>query len=202
MHAEQWNERYEGTELVWSAGPNQFVEAACRDLTPGRAIDLAAGEGRNAIWLAEQGWDATAVDFSDVAIDKAREIARRRGVDLTAEVADLDTYVPEPGGFDLVVVAYLHLPAERLDPMLRRAAAAVAPDGTFLLIGHDLSNLDGGHGGPQVPDVLTTPEQVLAALGDGFDVGTAEVAERHVVTDDGQRTALDTFVVARRRAVA
>ena len=198
MDVEQWNERYRSTDLVWSAGPNQFVEAACRDLTPGRSIDIAAGEGRNAIWLAEQGWDSTAVDFSDVAIDKARQIADRRGVSITTEVADLLEYSPEPGGYDLVVVAYLHLPAEQLDPILARAAAAVAPGGTFFLIGHDITNVADGYGGPPNPAVLNSPDQVLAALDDDFEVGVAEVAERHVDTDDGARIALDTHVVARR----
>jgi SAM-dependent methyltransferase len=138
-------------------GPNQFVADLVADLTPGRAIDLAAGEGRNAIWLAEQGWDATAVDFSEVAIGKAREIAERRGVAITTEVADLTAYEPSPGEYDLVVIAYLQIPAEQLDPVLARAAAAVAPGGTFLLVNHDRANLDGGYGGPQHPSVLTTP---------------------------------------------
>lgn len=200
MYVEKWNERYRSTELVWSAGPNQFVEAACRDLPPGRSIDLAAGEGRNAIWLAERGWDSTAVDFSDVAIDKAQQLAQRRGVTITAQVADLTEFVPEPDGYDLVVVAYLQLAAVELDPILARAAAAVGPGGTLFLIGHDLSNITDGYGGPQYPEVLTTPEQVLAALADEFVVITAEVAERHVATDEGERIALDTHVIARRPA--
>lgn len=198
MDAQTWNERYSQTELMWSAGPNTFVEELCRDLPPGRSIDLAAGEGRNAIWLAEQGWDSTAVDYSAVAIDKARQIAAKRGVSITAEVADLTEYEPTPGGYDLVLVAYLQLPSDQLDPILRRAAAAVAPVGTFLLVCHDRENLEHGYGGPPQPEVLTTPDQVLAALGDGFTVERAEVAERHVQTDDGERVALDTLVLARR----
>jgi len=198
MDAQTWNERYAATDLMWSAGPNMFVEELCRDLTPGRSIDLAAGEGRNAIWLAEQGWESTAVDYSDVAIDKARRIAERRGVTVTAEVADLTTYEPTVGGYDLVLVAYLQLPRQQLDPILRRAAAAVAPGGTFLLVCHDRENLEHGYGGPQHLDVLTSPDQVVAALGDGFTVERAEVAERHVQTDDGDRVALDTLVLARR----
>jgi SAM-dependent methyltransferase len=198
MDVRTWNDRYRDTELVWSSGPNQFVEAICRDLTPGRAIDLAAGEGRNAIWLAEQGWDATAIDFSDVAIDKVRRLAERRGVDVHTRVADLTGWTPDAGAYDLVLVAYLQLADEELTPILGRAAAAVAPGGTFLLISHDLSNLEGGYGGPQRPEVLTTPDQVVAALGDGFAVERSEVVERHVQTDDGERVALDTLVVARR----
>jgi len=198
MDATEWDERYRDSELVWSAGPNMFVEQCCRDLPVGRAIDLAAGEGRNAIWLAAIGWDATAVDYSAVAIDKARRIAERRGVVLNAEVADLATYEPTPGGYDLVVVAYLQLVDDELTPILRRAAAAVAPGGTLVLVSHDLSNLEHGHGGPQHPGVLTTPQQVVGAIGDTLVVERAEVAERRVPTDDGERTALDTLVVARR----
>lgn len=198
MYVEKWNERYRSTELVWSAGPNRFVEAGCRDLPPGRSIDLAAGEGRNAIWLAEQGWDSTAVDFAEVAVDKAQQLAMRRGVTITTEVADLNEYVPEPGGYDLVVMAYLHLPAEQLDPILVRAAAAVAPGGTFFLVGHDATNITDGYGGPQYPEVLTSTDQVIAALGDAFEIEVAEVANRHVATDDGEQIALDTHVIARR----
>lgn len=200
MYAEKWNERYRGTELVWSAGPNQFVESVCRDLPVGRSIDLAAGEGRNALWLAEQGWESTAVDFSDVAIDKARRAADQRGVSITTEVADLTGYTPEPDAYDLVLIAYLQLPADQLEPIVRRAGDAVAPGGTFLMVNHDLSNLSDGHGGPQQAEVLTTPEQIVAALGDRLEVRRAEVVEREVRTDDGPRTALDTLVVAVRPA--
>lgn len=200
MDAQTWNQRYSETELMWSAGPNAFVEQLCRDLPPGRSIDLAAGEGRNAIWLAERGWDSTAVDYSDVAIDKARQIAAKRGVTISTEVVDLNEYAPTPGGYDLVLVAYLQLPDEQLTPILRRAAAAVAPGGTFLAVCHDRENLEHGYGGPQHVEVLTSPEQIVAALGDGFTVERSEVAERHVRTDDGERVALDTLVLARRNA--
>ncbi len=200
MDADAWNQRYEASDLVWSAGPNQFVEAICRDIPPGRSIDLAAGEGRNAVWLAEQGWESTAVDYADVAVTKAKQIAERRGVSITAEVADLTEYVPTPAGYDLVLVAYLQLPDEQMTPILQRAAAAVAPGGRFVLVCHDASNLELGHGGPQSLAVLTTPEQVTAAIGDELTVERAEVAERHVDTDDGTKTALDTIVVAHRPA--
>jgi len=183
---------------VWSAGPNVFVEQVCRDLPTGRAIDLAAGEGRNAIWLAELGWDVAAVDFSDVAITKVQQLAERRGVSVDAQVGDLSSYEPTPAGFDLVLVAYLQLADAELTPILRRAADAVAPDGTFLLVAHDLDNLEHGYGGPPHPDVLTTPEQVVAAIGEVLTIDTAEVVDRHVATDGGERVARDTLVVARR----
>lgn len=198
MDAGAWDDRYRDTELVWSAGPNLFVERHCRDLPAGTAIDLAAGEGRNAIWLAERGWRVTAVDYSSIAVDKARQIADRRGVAISTVVADLTTYEPTPGGYGLVVIAYLQLVDDELAPILRRAVAAVQPGGKLVLVSHDLSNLESGYGGPQHPAVLTTPQQVVAAIGDGLTIELAEVAERHVQTDDGERTALDTVVVAGR----
>ena len=103
-------------------------------------------------------------------------------------------------GLVLVVLAYLQLVDDQLTPILWRAAAAVAPGGTLFLISHDLTNIERGYGGPQHPAVLTTPDQVVAAIGDELTVERAEVADRHVQTDDGPRTALDTLVIARRPA--
>src|SRR6476660_4887782 len=96
MDARQWDQRYADTELVWSVTPNQFVAAELADLPPGRAVDLAAGEGRNAIWLASRGWDVTAVDFSQVALDKGDRLAADdpRGLDVTWVRADATTWEP------------------------------------------------------------------------------------------------------------
>ena len=198
MEASDWDERYAAADLMWSAGPNQFVERECADLTPGRALDLAAGEGRNAIWLARQGWSATAVDFSQVALGKGRELAG--DTDVTWVCADATTWV-STAVFDLVVVAYLQLPAaERREP-LRHAFAALAPGGTLLVVAHDSTNLTEGTGGPQYPEVLYTAEDVLADLdGEAFDVVRAGRVERAVEdADGGSRTAYDALVRLVRR---
>ncbi len=199
MDANGWNQRYAATDRLWSAGPNQFLAAEAADLPPGRALDLACGEGRNAVWLAEQGWTVNAVDFSDVAVDRGRAAAAERNTEVDFDVADVVTYEPEVRGFDLVAVFYLHLPVGEREPVLRRATAAVAPGGTFLLVGHDRSNIEDGYGGPDDPAVLSTPEEVVAELG-GLVVERAEVVERVVDTADGPRVALDTFVRAHREA--
>ena len=78
MDATAWDARYAGADLVWSSTPNRFVEELVAPMVPGRALDLAAGEGRNALWLAERGWDVTSADFSAVAVERAREIAAER----------------------------------------------------------------------------------------------------------------------------
>ena len=124
MDAKAWDARYAETELMWSVEPNQFVANECADLRPGRALDLACGEGRNAIWLARQGWDVTASDFSAVALEKARRLAG----DLTLEwvVADATTWEPD-GPYDLAVLAYLQLPADERRAAVRHAFAALGP---------------------------------------------------------------------------
>ncbi len=95
MDATGWDERYAASGLVWSSGPNRTVADEVGGLTAGTALDLGAGEGRNALWLAEQGWTVTAVDFSAVGLDKARAIARQRRLQLTTAVADVTRYHPK-----------------------------------------------------------------------------------------------------------
>jgi SAM-dependent methyltransferase len=199
MGAEDWNRRYAGSELLWTAQPNRFLVAEAAGLPPGRALDLACGEGRNAVWLAEQGWQVTGVDFSDVAIGKAEQLATARRVAVTWEHADLLGYLPERHGFDLVILFYVQLPETARGPILRAAAEAIASDGTLLLVAHDSSNLEHGHGGPSDPAVLYTAADVAADLADsGLRVVKAEVVRRPVETPAGERIALDALVRARR----
>jgi SAM-dependent methyltransferase len=194
-----WDERYSGPGLVWGAGPNRFVTEEVTALPAGRAIDLGSGEGRNAIWLAERGWQVTAVDFSAVGLDRAARLAAERAVSVDWVQTDLTDYQPAPGTYDLVLVAYIHLPTASLARVFRAAAAAVAPGGTLLVIGHDRDNITRGHGGPQDPDRLYTPVAVTAEL-DGLTVRRAEQVLRPVRTPEGERTAIDTLVRAERPA--
>jgi SAM-dependent methyltransferase len=197
MERADWDRRHRGTELVWTAQPNRFVVEELGGLPPGRALDLGSGEGRNAVWLAEGGWQVTAVDFSSVALDKARRLAQARGVTVDWVLADLRGYRPEPGAYHLVLVAYLHLsPLERV-AVLAGAVAALAPGGTLLVIGHDLANLTQGVGGPQDPAVLYTPEAIVAEL-DGLTVHRAERVRRPVDTAPEPGVAIDTLVRATR----
>lgn len=207
MEAERWDERYAATEMVWSAAPNAFFAEAVRGLPPGRAIDLGAGEGRNAIWLAKQGWSVTAVDFSAVGIAKGRRLAEDQGVEVTWLVEDLRTWSPPAAAFDLVAVVYVHLPQPDREFLLRASLDAVAPGGTWVWVGHDLDNLTRGYGGPQDPAVLATVEELRAALEpDRWDVALAEQVLRTVETEAGHgdspavtATAIDQLVVARLR---
>ena len=201
MDSSAWDERYANASgLVWSAEPNRFVVESVSGRSPGSALDVAAGEGRNAVWLAGQGWRVNAVDFSAVAVERGRELAAARGVTVDWRVADVTAYRPVPGSYDLVLISYLHLPAAEFAGVLAAARSALRPGGTLVVVGHDLANLDAGTGGPQDASVLLTPEAVVDGLA-GLRIGRAETARRPVPTADGGTVdALDTVVVATRPA--
>ncbi|GAC1530427.1 MAG: class I SAM-dependent methyltransferase [Acidimicrobiales bacterium] len=197
MDSSGWDQRYAGDELVWKAEANRFLAAEVEALPPGRALDLGCGEGRNAVWLASQGWDATGVDFSGVGLHKAARLATDRGVTVNWIQADVTTWIPPAGEFELVIVFYLHLSPDQRIALHHRAAAALAPGGTILVVGHDLANLADGHGGPQDPTILLNADDVRDDLA-GLEITRAEQVRRTVETDNGTRTAIDTLVRATR----
>lgn len=197
MNRDDWNERYAASELVWGAAPNRLVARETETLRPRRALDLACGEGRNAVWLAEQGWRVTGIDFSSVAIERARRLAAERGVSLELAVADVLETPLEPRAFDLVLLAYLQLPPDERRRAVKRAAEAVRERGTFLLVAHDLRNLADGHGGPQSPSLLWTAGEVADQLAElGLAVERAGEVLRDV--EGAPRPAIDTVVRAHR----
>lgn len=201
MSGTDWDERYSGAELVWSAGPNVWVAEVAADLPPGRVLDLAAGEGRNAIWLAKLGWQATAVDFSAVALQRANSIAAQRlgvgpGTLHTVHANVLD-YDPPEQAFDLVVIAYLQLPEPARRTAIAAAARGVAPGGLLLVVAHDSTNLAQGFGGPKDPAVLYTPAEIADYVADsGLQVRRAETVTRVVAGPSGPAAALDALYLA------
>ena len=195
MQREDWDKRYAAVENLWAVKPNRFLVAEVEGLTPGRALDLACGEGQNAIWLASLGWSVVGVDYSEVAISKGRDRAERDGVQVELVCADLVSYRPELSAFDLVLVLYLHIPAHERRSVFERAAAAVAPAGTFVFVGHDLTNLTDGVGGPSDPSLLCTPDEIASEL-PGLEIEKAERVLRDVRGQE--RDAIDALVRARR----
>jgi SAM-dependent methyltransferase len=201
MDAADWDKRYSDSELVWGAPPNRYVVQHATSLPAGRALDLACGEGRNALWLATRGWQVTGLDYSAVALRKAEEIASRapRAVisRLTWEQGDVTT-ANLGGGYDLVLMVYLHLPPEERRELIAKACAALAPNGQLLIVAHDLINLTEGYGGPPEPAILFTPDDVLAELPEGMTSVTATREHREVDTREGPRTAIDAVIVAKK----
>lgn len=190
-----WDARYAAAaaadDTVWSLEPNAWIAATVGELPVGTAVDLGAGEGRNALWLASLGWRVTAVDFSAVGLETGRRRAESLGLDVMWVTADATIWVaPEP--VDLVVMAYLQLPVAAFAAAVARATESLAPGGTLAVISHDRDNIARGVGGPQDPALLTTVDE-LAAAASGLAIERCEQFER--VTATG--TAIDTVLVAR-----
>lgn len=197
MDPSSWDERYRAADLIWGVAPNRWVEAELADVPPGRALDLACGEGRNALWLAELGWQVVAVDFSAVALDKARTLAAAQPGEPTVEWVHADATTFTASGMDLCLLCYLQLPADERRRAVRHAATALAPGGTLLVIAHDSTNIAEGTGGPQDPAVLYSPADVAADLdGTGLAVDRAEAVHRPV--EGAPRPAIDALLRARR----
>jgi ubiquinone/menaquinone biosynthesis C-methylase UbiE len=192
MRAAEWDERY-AERRQWSAGPNALVASLLADLPPGDAVDLAAGEGRHALWLAERGWRVTAVDFSALGLERGREQA---GGDRVTWVRHdvLDWTVPDESS-DLVLVAYLHLPQRETTALLRRAVGWLRPGGRLLVLGHDVDNVAHGVGGPQETAILHSVDR-LAPVAELLAVDRLEQVRRE--TPEG--VALDTLLWGRRAA--
>ena len=195
--AASWAERHAAAAMAWDTTPNPFVVAACRKLPPGRALDLGAGEGANAIWLAGRGWQVTAIDSNTVVVGRIQSHSALLNHPVDAIVGDAVGYRPPPASFDLILLSYLQLPEHQLRLAFQHVVPGLAPGGRFLVVAHDASNLDRGWGGPRDPTLLTTPEVVARLLtGLGLQVRRAEVVRREVPTEVGFHVALDHVVEA------
>ncbi|MDN5759969.1 MAG: class I SAM-dependent methyltransferase [Tomitella sp.] len=199
MDARDWDERYSTAEMIWGAPPNEAVVELATPLAHGRAVDIGCGEGRNALWLATRGWTVEGIDFSQVALDKAERIAadappavveRLTWTRADLLTADLGT------GLDLVLIVYIHIPADQRRELLRRAQDALAPGGALLVLGHHSRNIAEGVGGPQDPSILFSPDDVTADLEPTMQVDFA----RDLGRDTPGGTAIDALVFARRGA--
>jgi SAM-dependent methyltransferase len=193
VEAAEWDARYAEQPLLWSAGPNARFAEVVANYEPGDALDVACGEGRNALWLAARGWRVRALDFSAVAIGKAWQRSAAEQVDIAWEVADVRAADFGTADHDLTFVLYLHLPAAENRDVLMRAATSVRAGGHLVVLGHDLDNIAHGVGGPQDPDRLYSPE-LLAECARGLGIERCERVLRHV---DGEGDAIDTLLVAR-----
>ena len=190
MRAADWDERY-AEDRQWSAEPNRLVAELLTDLPPGNAVDLAAGEGRHALWLAGLGWRVTAVDFAGAGLARGR--AQPGAESVTWVQADVLDWSAQPDSLDLVLVAYLHLPEHETRSLLDRAVGWLRAGGRLLVLGHDVENIASGVGGPQDPAILHSVDR-LAPVAASLAVDRLEQVRRE--TPAG--TALDTLLWGRR----
>lgn len=190
MNSYDWDARYAAEPTLWGEAPNQFVRARLADAEPGRAVDLACGNGRNAVWLARRGWRVEGVDISTVAIEQARGRSDAAGVEVGWEVGDALAWKPA-APLDLALVVYLHVPLPELTALLARAATWLAPGGRLLYVGHSRTNLTRGVGGPSDPGILAEIAD-LAAAAEGLQV----VSLSHLLRRTDNGTAIDILLEA------
>lgn len=197
MDAASWDERYRSREQLFSGAPNGVLVTEATGLPAGKALDVGCGEGGDARWLAERGWQVTAVDVSRVALERAARTSAST-VDVAWTYADLTVTVPEAGAFDLVSVHYFPLPRRPDHVALRGLLAAVAPGGTFLFASHDLADLspDSDHG----IDARSyyRPEDITALLDDDWAVLVDETRPRTTPAPSGSGHTRDCVLRARR----
>ena len=199
---ESFEERYRSTDALWSGKPNAQLVAEAADLPPGTALDVGCGEGADAIWLAERGWEVLGVDFATTALARAAAHAASAGVGerIRWVHADVTTWTPEDG-FDLVSAQFLHLPPEPRRAVFARLAAVVNPGGTLLVVGHDFSDVAAGAHRPPEPERFFTADELAAGLDpEGWEVLVAEARPRPGHEHEGHDiTVHDAVVRARRR---
>ena len=200
MDEDFWDERYRSADQVWSGRPNATLVSEAAGLAPGRALDIGAGEGADAIWLAEHGWDVVAVDISSVALERGRRQAE------AVRVADRITWVHTDvladdlpaGPFDLVTSHYTHLASPERTALFSRCFDAVAPGGTVLIVAHHPSDLDTPVRRPPRPELFYTAEEIAAQVGQDFTVVVCDARPR-VVDHHGEPIEIhDTVFVAQR----
>jgi SAM-dependent methyltransferase len=206
--AQDWDERYRSSSAIWSGEPNPQLVSEVSPLPPGSALDVGSGEGADAMWLAERGWRVLAVDISRVALERSAGLAAKAGPEVAARIewrqADVREWSPAAGAFDLVSAQFMQQPPEVRAPLFSRLAAAVAPGGTLLIVGHHPSDLATTVRRPRGAGVLYTAEDVTALLDPGlWDVLVAAARARSAVDPEGRTvtvTVHDTVVRAQRRA--
>ncbi|GGO24131.1 methyltransferase [Microbispora rosea subsp. aerata] len=201
-----WEERYRSRPAVWSGRPNPQLVAEAAGLPAGRALDVGSGEGADAVWLAERGWRVTGVDISATALKRAAGHAADAGAEVAGRIewlhADLRDHALPEGAYDLVSAQYMHLPGEARRELFARLAAAVAPGGTLLIVGHDPSDLLTTARRMHFPHMMYTAGEIAASLDPAeWEIAAAEARPRAAVDPEGREITIhDAVLVARRRA--
>jgi SAM-dependent methyltransferase len=204
MDSNYWDEKYSTEEFIYTKVVNRFVAELCGKIPVfgnKRAIELAGGEGRNAVWLAQQGWHIENIDFSQKALDKYLAFAQEEGVAelCSATCADATLFEPLVSPVELAVIGYLQIPEEQLEIATRRIAGYVAPAGYLMGVWHSRDNLAGGFGGPRDPDVLPNVATITKALeGTGLEIEILENREGQIQTKEGLKPSTTLVLLAKQ----
>lgn len=206
---ETWDARYSESGQsggIWSGEPNQRLVEQVAGLEPGDALDVGAGEGADAVWLARRGWRVTALDVSVVALGRAVQHAADAGVGDRVSPLHLDLMTfggSLPGGYDLVSASYMHVPRPAFAEFWNRVGASAQPGtGRLLVVGHHPDDIATGVRRPHGPDLLFTHDDVVQALdAAAWTIEHAESPTREVERDGERVTVRDTVVLALRKTL-
>lgn len=177
----RWDSRYDQDEFLFGTEPNDFLrEQVHRILAGGKVLCLGDGEGRNGVWLAEQGFSVTSVDLSQVGLDKTQRFAEQRGVTLETVYADLAEWPIEAEAWDGIVSIFCHMMPDERQEMHHRIVAGLRSNGVFIMEAYTPDQIDKGTGGPSNPELLVTAEDVTPELSD-LDILLSRNIEREVI---------------------
>jgi SAM-dependent methyltransferase len=180
MSSTFWDERYSGDDLAYGESPNDFlVSMADRIPRAGHALDIGAGEGRNALFLASRGLNVLAVDQSKVGMRKAQQLAHERGLTLRTQAVDLQDFDAEHNSFDVVSSIFVHLPAQLRATVQKRVVTWLRPGGIFLLEAYAPDQIERGTGGPKDPSLLASLDVILDEL-NGLEIKHQAALVRNV----------------------
>ena len=175
-----WNVKFANTEYAYGTEPNEFLAASVAKLKPGAALSLAEGEGRNAVWLAQQGFTVSSIEQSEKGVAKTLRLALQRGVIVMAERGELETFHIQPNSWDLIVSVYAHTPQELRRKLHRQVVAGLKPGGVFILEAYTPAQIPNNTGGPKDASLMPTAELLRSELNGLVFDHIAEV-ERDVV---------------------
>ncbi|MNK37127.1 Cypemycin methyltransferase [compost metagenome] len=193
-----WDRMYRHRDAAWDGEPNGFLAQETTDRLPGTALDLGCGEGADAVWLANRGWRVTAVDLSNVALDRGRAADTAQAVSWLQ--ADMLVWQPPAEAYDLVSLHYVHVPPAERAALFGRLARAVRPGGTVLVVAHHPSDLETTVGRPPIPDLYFTSEEVAALLIPGRWEILVDGRRPQSVTDrEGRPLIIHDMVLKARR---
>ena len=175
-----WNEKFAATDYAYGTEPNDFLVSAVTKLKRGATLSLAEGEGRNAVWLAQQGFTVSAIEQSEKGVGKTLRLALQRGVIVMAERGELETFHIQPNSWDLVVSIYAHTPQELRRKVHRQVVAGLKPGGVFVLEAYTPAQIPNNTGGPKDASLMPTAELLRSELA-GLVFDHIEEVERDVV---------------------
>lgn len=198
-----WDERYRQRSTIWSGEPNPVLVAEVGGLEPGLALEVGAGEGADALWLAGRGWTVRGVDISEVALERARRVAADTDEAVAERVewvhADLLEWSPPAQEFDLVNVHYLHFPPEQRRDVYSRLARSVVPGGVLLVVAHHPSDVQTTAGRPRHLDMFFTAEELHGDLAGEWEVLVRDARPRTTKDPAGDEiTVRDTVLMLRK----